>query len=76
VSNLPKKKKKKLGKHNPQKNKPAQKKNKGVKTEKFHSTNIFSFHQPKRIDIQIFMSGGRGSKPKIQAGHKGSLRRG
>jgi hypothetical protein len=58
------------------KNKPAKKKNKGPdSSKKVGAVNTFTFHQPKRVDISIFIGGGRVRPPTIQVGHKGSLRR-
>jgi len=76
MSQKKKKPKKKLGPHNPQKNKPA--KNKNDKKLSFGpkpTVAKMTFNQPNRVDISIFINGGRvGHKGK--QGHKGSLRRG
>lgn len=70
------KKKKKLKKHSPQKNKPAQ--TKKEKKSPFGKPKVVTkmiFNQPHRVDINIFIHGGRTRSP-IRADHKGNLRRG
>ena len=68
-------KKKKLKKHNPQKNKPAQ--TKKEKKSPFGKPKVVTkmiFYQPHRVDINIFINGGRIRRP-VKTGHRGALRR-
>jgi len=72
---MPTKKKKKLGKNNPHKNKPAQnKKDKKLTFGQSPFATKMTFNQPRRVDINIFINGGRTRSP-IKTGHKGTLRR-
>lgn len=72
-----KKRKKKMGPNNPKKNKPAQTKNeKKLAFGQQPVVTRMTFNQPRRVDINIFIHGGRIGKPKNQVGHKGPLRHG
>jgi len=68
------KKKKKLGKHNPQKNKPARKKGKKINLGQSPVVTRITFNQPRRVDINIIINGGRIRRP-VKTGHRGALRR-
>jgi hypothetical protein len=71
------KKKKKLGSHKPQKNKPAKtKNNKELAFGQQPIVTRMTLKQPNRVDISIFISSGRISRKKSKEGHKGNLRRG